>query len=169
MGYELLISIIAVLVMFGILFSNSLVIASVIKFKDLHTVPNIFIANLAAADILSGIFIPVFHVFVIFHERVAFCYIYIYSATIPVFASLIFLMLIAVERTLCIAKPFFYQRNMTVSRASLLSVGGWVFACMNSYWPLILPDVRVRGKCGIETFRVQKFWITYSAIFLYTP
>ena len=101
----------------GLRTGNSLVIASVTKFEYLQTVPNIFIANLAAADILAGIFLPVFYVFGVLQERVDYCYIYIYAAAIPFFASLTFLMLIALDRTLCIAKPFFYERNMTVRRA----------------------------------------------------
>ena len=149
MEYEHLTSMILVPVLFGILFGNILVIASIIKFEHLQTAPNIFIANLAVADILAGVITtPVFYVFVFLQEWVTFCYIFIYAGLIPAIASVSFLTLFAVDRTLCIVKPFFYLRNMTVKRAMLLSASGWAQAILSSFWPLILPAVRIGENVG---------------------
>ena len=166
MEYVEIVPIILLTILFGILFGNILVIASMIKFEHLQTAPNIFIANLAVADILAGVIsIPVFYVFGFLEETVTFCYIFIYAGLLPSIASVSFLMLIAVDRTPCIVKPLFYLRNMTVKRAMLLSTGGWMQAMVSSFWPLILPDVRARGRCGIETFIVQTVWIVHIATF----
>ena len=168
MEFVEIVPIILLPILFGICFGNILVIASMIKFEHLQTAPNVFIANLAAADILTGVIsIPVYYVFGFLEERVTFCYIFLYASLLPSIASVSFLTLIAVDRTLCIVKPFFYLRNMTVKRAMLLSVGGWVQAMVSSFWPLILPDVRARGRCGIETFIVQTVWIVHIATFFF--
>ena len=137
MEYILSNSIICVLISFGIVFGNSLVIASIIKFERLQTAPNIFMANLAVADILAGVITTqVFSCVWFPTKRVTFCYIFIYAGLITAIASVSFLPLIAVDRTLCIVKPFLYLGNMIVKRAMLLSAGGWVLAIVSrfSWW-----------------------------------
>ena len=153
MGTEMIFHIIPIPMVLGIVFGNSLVIASVVKFEYLRTVPNIFIANLAVADIMAGIMsTPILYALTYLQRRTTYCYIFIYVGAIPFFASISSLLLIALDRTIYIAKPFFYQNCMTARGAVLLSVWGWVSAIFFSTWPLILPAVRVKGKCGIEIF-----------------
>ena len=38
---------------------------------------------------------------------------------------------------------------------------------VSSFWPLILPDVRATGRCGIETFIVQTVWSVHIATFFF--
>ena len=119
--------------MLGTVFGNSLVIASVVKFEYLQTVPNIFIANLAVADIMAGmVSTPILYAFTYLQSKTTYCYILIVIGAIPFFASISSLLLIAVDRTICIAEPFFYQQRMTGRLAVLLSLCGWACAILSS-------------------------------------
>ena len=89
-------SIILVHIMLGIVFGNSLVIASVVKFEYLQTVTNIFIANLAVADIMAGmVSTPILYALTYLQSKTTYCYILIVIGAIPFFASISSLLLIA--------------------------------------------------------------------------
>ena len=113
------------------IFSNSLVIAAITRHKSLKSLANIFIGNLAVADLYTAILtIPINWIvhsgLIKPHESRI-----IYSAGIvPVIASLLFMVVISIERGMAIIKPFFYERNFTKRRAYIICVTIWVFCIL---------------------------------------
>ena len=67
------------------------------------------------------------------------CDIIFSCPVIPLVSSLTFLVMIALDRTVCIAKPFWYQRHVIMRRAVLLTVTCWLFTILSPFLPLLAP------------------------------
>ena len=123
-----------------ILPGNILVVLSVVKFDYLKTIPNLFIANLAVSDMLTSFLtIPVYNIFYYFNLNIKMCYLVFCSALIPFMSSLTFLVIIALDRTVCIAKPFWYQRHVTMRKAVFLAAFSWFFSILSTFMSLLSP------------------------------
>ena len=110
------------------------------KLQFLKTIPNFFIVNLAISDILASfLVIPIYTLFYYHHVNIKMCDIIFSCPVIPLVSSLTFLVMIALDRTVCIAKPFWYQRHAIMRRAVLLTVTCWLFTILSPFLPLLAP------------------------------
>ena len=145
---------------------NILVVLSVAKFDYLRTIPNLFIANLAVGDMLTSFLtIPVYDIFYYYNLNIKNCYLIFCCALIPFLSSLTFLVIIALDRTLCIAKPFWYQRHVTMRRAVFLTVSCWLFTILSSFMSLLYPYEEHDGDfCYPEDRLLTPTYVTVGSI-----
>nr|XP_009300776.1 trace amine-associated receptor 13c-like [Danio rerio] len=128
----LYISAISVLTVCG----NLLVIVSIAVFKQLHTPTNLLILSLAISDLLVGIcLMPVESIRSInscFYMGKSHCHIFHSIMSIVGSASLMNIMLVAIDRYFAVCNPLLYMSKMTIRKA-LICVGlGWtVSICYN--------------------------------------
>ena len=157
-----------------IIFSNSLVIAAVTKYKSLKSIANIFIGNLAVADLLTAILtIPISWIVysgVIKPQDSRSLYS---GGIVPVIASLVFMVVISIDRGMAIIKPFFYERNFTKRRAYIICVAIWVFCLLLAHSSRLFqeylagdhnPDRPVRFFTPSFTIVIVSVYVVYFVI-----
>lgn len=125
---------------------NSLVILAIIRTNSLHTVTNIFVGFLAAADILVGVIAaPLSAVSFAGLPRNKYGCIFV-NCIILVLTNISILMLLAIclERFIAIRLPFTYDRFLTVRCAFIITACIWVLGSLSGFVPLfgfnIAPD-----------------------------
>jgi len=119
---------------------NILVIISVIIFRKLHTIPNMFVMSLASADFLMGLLVVPLgsHLLVAGEWKLgqAACTMWTCVDVLSVTASICTLCVIAVDRYYAITMPFKYSRNMTRSRARYVIAAIWIIAIVTAFFPM---------------------------------
>ena len=149
-----------------IVFGNGLTIAAVRRFTALHSAPNILIANLAFADLLIvPLTMPMQGMFLYFHIEIENCYIPLCLSCIPLLSSLLFLVVIALERTLCITKPFVYKKHATIKNSIFASIATWFVSVVLSFWQVVNPNVTAKGKCGPNRVLTAEFSLMIAVVF----
>ena len=150
-----------------ILFVNSLTITAVCRFSFLHSASNILIANLAFADLLLAVLaMPINWTLMYFEIEAHKCYIPICLSLLPLVSSLYFLVAIAIERSLCIIKPFFYQKHATTKNVIFVSISTWVVSVFSCFIHVLNPKVTVEGKCGPDRVLSAEFSLISAVAFL---
>ncbi|CAM9963831.1 unnamed protein product [Lampetra planeri] len=130
------------LVVFVILLGNSLIIASVARFRRLHTQPNYFIASLACADLLMGLIVVPFGATLIvsgtwtWYFGETFCGFWTALDVMCVTASIHTLCAIAVDRYIAVTRPLRYETLMNKRRARIIIVSVWVVSALISFLPM---------------------------------
>lgn len=114
----IVITLYAVVIIFGF-FANLLVVVVIIRYKQLHTVTNIFICYLAIADVA----LCVFNLPLQLHYQLSnnwmfgrvLCYVALPTFGVPLFSSSLSILMIAVDRYMLIVYPF--KKRMTNMQA----------------------------------------------------
>ena len=103
--WSIMYSLLIILICFG----NILVIVAFVKFDFLHSFSNVFIVNLAAADLLVGVSLPI-RALIIFKEtqNKYLCLSIIFQTILYMTMSLLSLLGISAERTIKILRPLSY-------------------------------------------------------------
>lgn len=99
----------SIVILFGF-FANLLIVVVIIRYKQLHTVTNIFICYLAIADV----FLCVFNLPLQLHYQLSntwmfgrvLCYVAMPTFGVPLFSSTLSILMIAVDRYMLIVHPF---------------------------------------------------------------
>ena len=118
--------------------SNILVLAAILRTPKLHTVTNVFICNLALADIMVGfLVVPIAVAFSVgrsmnFYECLIMSCLIIMLTNVSIFM----LLTVALERFWAIKAPFHYHRTMTVRRAIYANVFIWVLGILFGLVPM---------------------------------
>ncbi|KAH7669909.1 Protein NPR-21 [Aphelenchoides avenae] len=116
---------------------NSLILYVIIKNRSMRTVTNFFLANLATADLLVGIFCVFQNAvhFVIFeHGSWPFgkllCHSYVYILHMIPNSSAGILVLLSIERFIAVLRPMLVHHLMTKSVLILSSILVWAFSAL---------------------------------------
>ncbi|CAG5125124.1 unnamed protein product [Candidula unifasciata] len=117
---------------------NCLVLAVIIKTPQLHTVTNVFVGNLAIADIAVGVLVApcaALSFLGLPHNFYACVFI---NCLILMFTnvSILMLMSVAIERFIAIKEPFVYQRILTVRRAFYVNFFVWILGAALGLMPM---------------------------------
>lgn len=130
--------------MIPIIVGNMLTIFAVLKFKGEQLTPSdVLVASLSVCDLLVGVGAAPLES-AIYLSRTAACNIYVCMARYVVIntttgASLSHLIVISVERYICILHPFKYTKIVTVQRTKIMMIFIWLFCTaltvttLNSY------------------------------------
>ena len=120
------------------LVGNSLVILSVVRYKKLRTTTNIFIANMAAADMLITIvYMP--RALVMYVNGVTWftgtsgyvlCKIVPFLHSLAILVSILTLLLISIERLCAFLRPLSYTCDLKTSRKTAAVAGVWFVASL---------------------------------------
>ena len=129
---------IEVAIALAIAIGNALVLWVIVRRRQLHTTTNVFIASLAASDMLVGLVgIPCVLVTSFLLPRILYGCLMV-NCTILMFfqVSINGLLTVSVERFVAIRWPFYYARYMTVRVAVAVSALNWLVGCIIGLIPL---------------------------------
>ena len=118
-----------------IIIGNTLVLLATWRERSLRQPNKCFIACLAVADLLVGIFIGPVKVYRLFHGwqldlSIHFCRFGVWIDTLVLTASVYTLMLISFERYLKISKPLQYRSRMTTSKSLKIILIIWLISAV---------------------------------------
>lgn len=149
---RVIIAIILVTVSLTGIFGNSLVIIAVIVSKKLRTSTNIFVANLAIADLLTSLFLPILALSLIVNEATplpdALCGTAMGFVQVSLGCSLYTLASIAINRLLLITTSVSFYRLLFRRRFMVI----WIFVTWTvSASITCLPIILDRGELGFDS------------------
>ncbi|CAL1539159.1 unnamed protein product [Lymnaea stagnalis] len=138
---DVLSSVLLCAVVLLVLVGNTLVVAAVATSRKLRTVTNVFIVNLACADLLLGVLVLPFSavneikdVWIFGH---VWCQVWLAVDVWLCTASILNLCCISLDRYLAITRPIRYPGLMSAKRAKTLVAGVWLFSFVICCPPLI--------------------------------
>ncbi|CAL1535685.1 unnamed protein product, partial [Lymnaea stagnalis] len=120
-------------------FSNSVVLAVICRTPRLHTVTNVFMGNLALADVMVGISVaPCASLSYVGLPHNFYGCVFINSILLMITnVSILMLLAIAIERFIAIKEPFLYERVLTIRRAIFVNIFVWVLGLSLGMVPLL--------------------------------
>ena len=136
-----------------ILAGNSLVIAAVVRTRQLRSVTNIFVTSLAVTDgIVGAVCLPIYMAVMIKgHVWFHFNHPHLQQAwkgldTITGVTLIVHLMDISIDRCTCIHYPFTYRKIMSTKKSAVLIAFSWMYGVINyslTYIPNLPPTTRI--------------------------
>ncbi|XP_067382456.1 trace amine-associated receptor 9-like [Channa argus] len=133
---------------------NLLVIISISHFRQLHTPTNLLLLSLAVSDFLVGLFVMPFQI--LLAEPCWFlgdlvCVLYYLLTFIIVYASVVNMMLISVDRYVAICDPLHYSTKVTQGKFKLCVLLCWIYSVFYSFL-LLYDNLKQPGRynscCG---------------------
>ncbi|GIY41171.1 alpha-1B adrenergic receptor [Caerostris darwini] len=124
------------------IFGNTLVLLAVSFTPNLRSTTNIFIVNLAIADLLLGVFVLPFSAFLEMNNKqwifgYTFCNVWAALDVLCCTASIISLCVISMDRYVGVTRPLAYSNIVTHSRAVIACVAIWFVSTAISVGPLL--------------------------------
>ena len=148
---------IVIRIAFGILtfFGNSLTLLAIYKFPDLRTATNYYVASLAAADLVSGLYAFLRFTVVYFIENTRsygpMCIATEIIKLLGVSGNLWSIFWIAIDRFLYIVYPFKYIHFATKKKTQAIIISTWVYVFLICLLPTTLQNVWHEGlRCRIS-------------------
>lgn len=134
-------TILATIILLTIL-GNTLVLLAVSFTPNLRSTTNIFIVNLAIADLLLGVFVLPFSAFLEMNTKqwifgYTFCGVWAAMDVLCCTASIISLCVISVDRYVGVTRPLAYSNIVTHSRATIACFAIWFVSAAISVGPLL--------------------------------
>ncbi|XP_012555624.1 adenosine receptor A2b isoform X1 [Hydra vulgaris] len=127
-------SLLMILILLASVMGNIVVVTAILISKGLRrkTTMN-FVISLAFSDLLLSCFkIPIIILTILknmdFCQSLAACYLFIITDVVGNVASILNLLLIAIDRFIAVSFPFRYSDWITLKRTKILSTGIWLFA-----------------------------------------
>ena len=171
-----------VLLCFGTVCGNLLVIFSVIIFKKLHRYSNMFIVSLATADLVMGVVVMPMGLHYVVGSRWLLgsptCDIWTSVDVLSVSASIGTLCAISIDRFIAITRPFKYSKKKNI-RSSQIMIGIiWIVSGAIAFVPINLGWWKTTDACDLKCyedptcceFRPNKLYaVTSSLISFYIP
>lgn len=153
---------------------NLLAILSIWRTPSLRTLPNLYVASLAAADFVVGLGTVVLALFLLPAVRVQLFYRYInlcvlmHGTNLGMTAvSVLHMTLISIDRFLYINRPYVYERVVTVRLVIVCLTGIWIFGVFYSMVPqFTYKPYGVRPICDI-TMRLPIEYLFFTSASLY--
>ncbi|KAK2814484.1 hypothetical protein Q5P01_000397 [Channa striata] len=117
-------------------FLNLLVIVSISHFRQLHTPTNLLLLSLAVSDFLVGLFVMPFHILLtepcwLLGDLV--CVLYYFLNFIIVYASVLNMVLISVDRYVAICDPLRYSTRITQKKVQIFVLLCWSYCVFYSF------------------------------------
>ncbi len=133
--FSLTIGILLLLVSLGSIIANALLLSAIYvdPLKCFRKVPIVFIANLALADLLTGLVVdPLYAVydFGIFQNENYSTTLKVgdYGSYITVNNAIVTIVILIIDRSVAIKKPFLYRRIMTLKTAGIIVAISWIYS-----------------------------------------
>ena len=123
----------------GAILGNSLVIAAILRFEHLRTPTGSLMANLAVADLLSACLMPLTATLEYMAHTTIWLYICILKSSLYVimaYGNVLGLAMISIDRLICLTKPFWYRKYVTLNLVLCCQGVMWVatiVACVMVY------------------------------------
>ena len=131
---QIIYAIFLIIVIIISILGNILVCFTILTYQNLRENPtNLFLVSLAISDMMFAVFVLPFHIDMILHDR-RFCFstptceMFIIMDLISVPASITTLLVIAIDRFICIMTPFTYHKLMSRKRALVLIGLVWIYS-----------------------------------------
>ena len=138
---------IAIRIAFGILTlsGNSLTILAIYKFQNLRTATNYYVASLAVADLLSGLYAFLRFAVVHFIENTRsyglMCIVAEVTKLLGISGNILAIFWVTIDRFLYIVFPFKYIHFATEKKTRLIIIISWVYVCLVCLIPISLQNV----------------------------
>lgn len=140
---SLAVAITLLLISIGSIVANALLLSAIYNnpYKCLRSPPIYYIANLAFADLLTGLFCSLYVVYdlglYLGKEYVTILKIFDYASYITVNDAICTIIFLSIDRSIAIKKPFFYRRIITAKTVAVIVAGCWMYAIFFSTFPLM--------------------------------
>lgn len=144
-AYKLWYFIIDIILIFPTILGNTLIIVSLIRYKNLRkTKAFILIGNLAVSDLLVGLILIPMDLLLLLRSSVsrhtAFCLWYYCMIYTLITASVLNLFLLSLERFHAIVRPFQHSSRFTAKRIYRIILLTWIFVVTIGLVPIVLPS-----------------------------
>lgn len=130
-----------VLLIILVAFGNILVLLAVWKFRELQTSTNIFVVNLAIADLSVALLILPLHIIIFaipaLKSVFAVCMLRYCGIFVSAGSSALILLFISIDRFIAIEKPYSYPTIMTTRVSGLLCAAVWTATLTYGALPLL--------------------------------
>ncbi|CAI5455818.1 unnamed protein product [Caenorhabditis angaria] len=125
--------------------ANIFVLAAIVYFRDMRTISNIYIFNLAVADLLFLLGVPI----VVFSQSangdwtlgVTMCKSFISGNAVSQFASAVFIAILSFDRFLAVCRPLTSSSLRTPQAAIALSITAWAMVIFETIPLMVFVDV----------------------------
>ncbi|XP_014670045.1 PREDICTED: substance-P receptor-like [Priapulus caudatus] len=156
---------------------NLLVIVVILAHQKMRTTTNFFLANLAFADMCVGIFCVYPNLYTRLWKHwplgTFMCRLYNFVMGTSYTASVLILVVIAIERYLAILMPFKCRQLLTQRRLVVTIVVIWVLAMSNNAWKFALSRVIVIGAdfhlCSLNHEFIWYYDVANIVLWYVTP
>ncbi|XP_059150745.1 D(2) dopamine receptor-like [Physella acuta] len=156
-----------------IIFGNMMTLLAIQKLPSLQTKSNVFVASLAAADMMVGVVLIPYGLWLVpairqlVDEDISICLLLMSAGSSAVVISILSLLLVALDRLVFISRPFFYQRVVTnrviAAGVALPWTLGLTFG--NSQWLIYAPTTHP-PQC-VVTYMLPEAYYKYAAPWMY--
>lgn len=145
------------------LVGNSLVIRAFVAFRKLRNVTNYFVVSLAVTDILVAVFsMPVWVAYLLTGPQWQFSmWLMKIWQSVDILcgvASISHLLLISIERYICISTPLTYHSVVTTPKTRVAICGAWSFALLMTVIKLVL-----WAKSRSTVYQLAAFLLCFAA------
>lgn len=158
---------------------NLLVLCAVRSERKLHTVGNLYIVSLSAADLIVGAAVMPMNILYLLMTRWSLgrplCLFWLSMDYVASTASIFSVFILCIDRYRSVQQPLRYLRYRTKTRASVTILGAWFLSCLWIIpivgWRRFLPhSPRPRDdKCETDFYDVTWFKIMTAIINFYLP
>ena len=141
---SLAVAITLLLISLGSIVANAMLLSAIYNdhYKCFRSPPIYFIANLAFADLLTGLFVDNLYAvydlgFYLDKEYLTILTVGDYASYITVSNAVCTMIFLSIDRSIAIKKPFFYRRNMTGKTVAVIVAVSWMYSVFFSTFRLM--------------------------------